>query len=296
MIDRTACAQARVEGNRAMRRRWVLVGCFACVAAACGGHTVDLGSSGDGGASSGDGSSGGGSSGGSSGSSSGSTGSNPLSGTYKGYLESFMFPDGSDTVVMTLTFAAAGTVTGTIFFGDGPPLAPPTDPSVGYPPGFRDQGSTLPASALLEGFDFTILDGTYTAPRLQLGFDPGQLWTKWCELQTSYPYCNCPNGSDGGCPSGSSYACLPNSATGQSGFTCNYTPCGDSMPMPIDCGRLALCDMQVVACTCTATGCTVPVPAVGGITFDMQLNAGALDGSETGISSSVLNVHLTKQP
>ncbi len=279
-----------------MRRRWVLVGCFACVAAACGGHTVDLGSSGDGGPSSGDGSSGGGSSGGSSGSSSGSTGSNPLSGTYKGYLESFMFPDGSDTVVMTLTFAADSTVMGTIFFGDGPLLAPPTDPSVGYPPGFRDQGSTVPASALLEGFDFTILAGTYTAPRLQLGFDPVQLWTTWCELQTAYPFCNCPNGSDGGCPSGSPYACLPNSATGQSGLTCNYTPCGDSTPMPIDCGRLALCGGQVMACTCTATGCAVATPPQAGITFDMQLNAGALDGSETGISSSVLNVHLTKQP
>jgi hypothetical protein len=33
-----------------------------------------------------------------------------------------------------------------------------------------------------------------------------------------------------------------------------------------------------------------------GITFDMQLVSGALDGSEQGIGGSALNVHLVKQP
>ena len=39
---------------------------------------------------------------------------NPLSGKYMGYIESFTFPDGSDVVTMTLTFAASGAVTGTV--------------------------------------------------------------------------------------------------------------------------------------------------------------------------------------
>jgi hypothetical protein len=221
----------------------------------------------------------------------GSPGSNPLSGTYKGYIESFKFPDGSDTVVMTLTFAANGTVTGTVFFGDGPPLAPPTDPSVGYPPGY----SNLQAASLLEGFAFAVLGGAYAAPRLTLGFDPAQLWAQWCPLQTPYPFCNCPSDSDGGCPPGSSYACLPNSAMGSMGSTCNYMPCGDAVSMPIDCGRMNLCTIGSSPCKCTAAGCTVPVPAMPSVTFDMQLASGALDGSESGIGGSVLNVHLTKQ-
>ena len=100
-------------------------------------------SGGDGGGSSGGGSGSGGS-GSSSGSSSGGTSDDAssredagasLSGTYKGYIQSFMFPDGTDTVVMTLAFAADGTVTGTVFFGTGPVLAPPTNPERGLSAG-----------------------------------------------------------------------------------------------------------------------------------------------------------------
>jgi hypothetical protein len=41
---------------------------------------------------------------------------------YTGYIESFMFPDGSDTIVFTLTFNDDGTVTGTVRFGTAPLL------------------------------------------------------------------------------------------------------------------------------------------------------------------------------
>lgn len=65
---------------------------------------------------------------------------------------------------------------------------------------------------------------------------------------------------------------------------------------PVDCGKVALCGVRGYSpCSCTATSCTV-ITSPPNISFDMQLNAGALDGSETGINSSILNASLVKQP
>jgi len=280
-----------------MRRFWRGVSgtVLGFVLAACGGNTADLGgkpADGGGGHDGGVVGSDGGVVGSDSGVPVGDAGANPLSGTYKGYIQSFMFPDGSDTVLMNLTFASDGTVTGTVFFGAAPALAPPTDPSVGYPPGFP-QTSTGPG--LLEGFDFTVLGGTYGAPRLQLRVQPVELWKKWCELQTMiYPVDNGSAGS--GCGAVIGYGCLPNVATSQNGNNCSWTSCNQPTPTPIDCGKLLLCgQLTGGACTCTATSCTVPL-GPGGISFDMQLASGALDGSSTGImGTNVYTVHLTKQ-
>ncbi|HEY8091571.1 MAG TPA: hypothetical protein VIF09_27085 [Polyangiaceae bacterium] len=264
--------------------------------AACGGQKVDLGG-GDGG-SVGDsaGGEGGGASSGSSSGGSSSGGSSPLSGTYKGYIESFTFPDGSDVVVMTLAFAADGTVTGTIFFGNGPPLAPPTDPSVGYPPGFGGQGTPGSVDDVLEGFTFTALAGTYASPRLTIGLSTAELWKQWCALQTTiYPQYN--GASGGGCGPLLGYGCLPNVATQFGGSGCAWSSCDHPAATPIDCGKLALCASPGGgACTCTMTACSIRASGPSDVTFDMQLSSGVLDGSESGIGGSVLNVHLTKEP
>jgi hypothetical protein len=283
------------------------LGAWAC-AAGCGGKSgsptnsgTGTGSGGGSGSSSGASSgSGGNSSGGSSGSSSGGNAEDSgtigadagssLSGTYKGYIQSFTFPDGTDTVVMTLAFAG-DTITGTVFFGTGAPLAPPTDPSVGYPPGYTGGGNPL------EGFDFTVLNGVYTAPRVQLQIDPTEIWKKWCEIQTViYPVYNGGN-FDGGCGPLLGYGCLPNAATGGPAGCEWSAPCQQPTWTPIDCGKLSLCaGPGIHPCVCTATSCALPVPSTGSIAFDMQLAAGSLNGSETGISGSqVLNVSLTKQ-
>jgi hypothetical protein len=283
----------------------------------CGGKSGGSESGGDGGGSSGggsgsSGSGSGSSSGGGSGSSSGGTSDaassgddagSPLSGTYKGYIQSFMFPDGTDTVVMTLAFAADGTVTGTVFFGTGPALAPPTDPDVGYPPGYKGFSSV----ALLEGFEFTVLHGTYAAQRLQVQIQSTELWDQWCALQTKI-YPQYAQADDGGCSATvTGYACIPSSIASNPN-TCELYTCQQPAGTSIDCGKLALCldngppaGPQQFRCPCTATSCAVPVATTGDIAFDMQLATGSLNGSETGISTSsvggsqVLNVTLTKQ-
>lgn len=228
----------------------------------------------------------------------GDAAANPLSGTYTGYIESYQFPDGSDTVVMTLDFTSSGAITGTVFFGSGPALPAATDPNVGYPPGLASP--TQLQQFPLEGFDFTILGGAYSAPRVQLSIDQREMWKHWCEIQTTiYPVDN-GNAPDGGCGTPLGYGCLPNAATMGGGNTCAISWCEQPAWTPVDCGKLQLCMGIGGICTCTATACTVPVPAKGGIAFDMQLASGALDGSVTGLStnggSQVYNVHLKRGP
>jgi hypothetical protein len=164
-------------------------------------------------------------------------------------------------------------------------------------------GANIGSPALLEGFDFTVLNGTYTAPRLQLQINPGELWTQWCRLQTSYPqYNGAVSGDDGGggdddggCGAIARYGCLPNVGFSEGASGCTISSCQQPMSTAIDCGKLSLCNGFGV-CTCTATSCSVPVPTTGGIAFDMQLSSDTLNGSETGIGGSqVLNVILTKQ-
>jgi hypothetical protein len=220
---------------------------------------------------------------------------------YSGYIEGFKFQDGSDAVKMTLSFNADGTVTGTVFFGNGPALPPPTDANVGYPPGAQVQGDPPGVYSFSPtDFAYTILKGTYAAPRLQLQVDTKEVFKAWCELQTQiYMSCNC--GPGPGCGSTFSYACLPNSATMLGGTNCAIMPCGQTQWTSIDCGKLTLCSTGS-PCTCTATSCTVQVGPMGDVAFDTQVTPGAINGSVTGLSEAgvaagqTFNVHLTQQP
>jgi hypothetical protein len=216
------------------------------------------------------------------------------SGTYKGYIESYKFADGSDTVVMNLTFAGDGSVTGTLMFGDAAPLAPPTDPDATYPPGFGESGSV--ASTIVEGFAFTVTNGTLGGSRVTLQVQPNEAWHAWCALQTKiYPQYN--GESDGSCGPLLGYGCLPNIATMDGPGGCEWTSCEVKTPTFVDCGKRELCGGGLGVCHCTATACMAAL-GLGGptIAFDLQLSGAALNGSSTGISGGTpLNVHLTRE-
>jgi hypothetical protein len=290
------------------RERVAFAAAVAWAIAACGGHVVNLGSN-DGGP--GDGAAGGSSSGssgssgggtasgsGSGGSASGSGGgtcepdaSSPClpSGTYTGYIESFTFPDGSDTVSMTIVANEnVGAVTGTVNFGNAPMLAPPTSGDVGYPPGVASDGQ-LP----IEGFDFTIVGGTYGGARLQVGVVQAELWKAWCELQTPVPQYN-GTAPDGGCGPLVGYGCLGNVSTEQGTNGCMVQSCQQASPVPVDCGKMKLCAGGLTLCTCTVSSCDVSVVAPGSPAFDMQYTPGHLDGTIQGLQGAgIHNVHLT---
>jgi hypothetical protein len=215
---------------------------------------------------------------------------------YSGYIESFMFPDASDTLLFTLTFHDDGTVTGTVRFGNAPLIAPPTDPNVGYPPSYQPGSNPLPPT--LEGFSYSVVSGTYMAPRLQLQVVTAELWKQWCELQTTiYPRFN--SGAGAGCGEMLGYGCLPNvGGGGAPGGGCQWFSCDKPTPTAVDCGKLWLCGfMGPGPCTCTSTSCTVVVGPTGTIKFDTQLVQAGVNGSVTGLmDAQVLNVHLTRMP
>jgi hypothetical protein len=266
--------------------------------ASCSGQSIDAGTNDDGGRAVGARDAG----------ATATPGPSGASEVFKGYIENFRFPSGSDTVVMTLTFGSGGAVTGTVFFGDGPPLAPPTNPDVGYPPGVTFE--VLPSP---EDFAYTVLEGKQATSRVTLQVNSRELEKKWCELQTVIY----PSYATIGGPSGSmvvtSYSCSGSGGMVDMGPCENDVrsggPDGGETFIPIDCGKLEVCSHDF--CTCTATTCTVPLmgttpqrglalttPDLG---FDMQLVGNTLSGSVSGLpvgtpDGQLYNVHLTRSP
>jgi hypothetical protein len=214
---------------------------------------------------------------------------------WAGHFENHQLPNGSDALTMTLTFAADGSVTGTLLLGDGAVLQPPTDPDVGYPPGTSFAGVTA-----IEGFPYTILGGTRSGSHLTFHVDEEEAWTKWCALQTSYLVY-----SDDAGAADDLYECLPQpqsvmepeggeseglvtvSATG-----CFLYPMTDQMT-PIDCGKLELCSAPYFPCQCSATGCQVSPTQIFYVSFDLVMTDTKADGSTSGALGSY-TVHFTR--
>src|SRR5262249_5094128 len=107
----------------------------------------------------------------------------PFIGTWTGYVENYSFFDGSSTLAITID-AVTATVAGHITFGSGPPLAPPTDPNVGYPPGIDFENSSL--WSVYPGYSYALIAGSFDGQHLKFQVDHRELWKQWCELQTSY--------------------------------------------------------------------------------------------------------------
>lgn len=248
--------------------------------AGCGGHALDVGSN-DGGAS-GD----------------VETMSNPFADAnptaarvWTGHFESYQLPDGSDALTMTLEFTANGNVTGSLLLGDGSLLQPPTDPSVGYPPGAQFRNVTA-----VEGFPYTILDGTLSGSHLTFQVAEFEVWTKWCALQTSYLV---QLGSDAGGAAVATdvYACLP-----ALGATVGPGGCFQGDPMteqmsPVDCGKFELCSEGPSPCQCSATGCQVNPSPTPDISLDLVLSETKADGTTSGSFGGTLGsyvVHFTR--
>ncbi|XYH98523.1 hypothetical protein ACMHYB_01805 [Sorangium sp. So ce1128] len=198
---------------------------------------------------------------------------------WEGYVENYNFPSGTDVIQIDIDTVEGTSIQGKVRFGGGAPVPPPVDPDVGYGPSTGPNAEPefkynpyLPH----EGFDFTILDAQLTDRRLLFTVDPRELWTSWCELQTSYPMT----------PGGDNYMCMPNEAmmSGPDG-SCIL---GDQ---PTDCGYIALCRLQV--CNCDASGCTVD--RRNGISFDVAVDGQEANGS-VAFGGPLYNVRLTRDP
>jgi hypothetical protein len=212
----------------------------------------------------------------------------PLVGTWTGFIETLP----SSTGAMTLVFAqqADGSVTGTLAFGTAAPPTPPTSAGDVFPPGFNGQlaDETYP----YPGFAYAITNVSFDGTRLQLGIVANELWSTWCQLQTSYDWAPYKPGQCG---------CLPYwGGTGDNDASpgyCEIMAPGTTNPQQFPCA-LSVChayEPSETPCSCTSAGCTFEMQAPAS-TLDVQLTGSQLAGSISGLGVGALNVQLTLSP
>ena len=206
-----------------------------------------------------------------------------VAGTWKGYLESFMFPSGSDTITINILAPPGGYASATVVFGDVSAPPPPTDPDVAWP-----DEDVLSHYTALEGWPYEALDLSYESPRLRFSIARWSPWQDWCALQTPVP-----NASLG-------YACV--------GGPARYDNAGQpvvdaqgkcllstSPPTAVDCAKaFPLCMGTPPICECNMNECHAwPLQ---GVTFDIALRNGVGDGSTdlSAVSSAPTTIRLTK--
>lgn len=210
--------------------------------------------------------------------------------SWDGYVEAYSFSDGSDRVRLTIDASGNGTVQ----VGDSAPLAPATNPNVGYPAGaFSGPGGAVPSQlGLVPGFSYPLHAAQVQTDRIQLGIAIADLWSTWCALQTPVPITGSTDGA---------YGCVDNLAGSMSGGTCvQIEP--DGTNVPIDCGKESLCQTGMV-CTCTATACVSETEPAGTPVnqYPSEID-GALDSTGSTLTATMtlpngprVTVVLTKQ-
>ena len=198
--------------------------------------------------------------------------------TYDGYVLGKTWTSGSNRIRITFAAATDGTVYGNVVFGDDPLLSPPSDPTVGYPPGLMgDVQAGLDGP--VEHFAFSILSGVQQGSRVTFGIDTQQLWKSWCELQTTDYNGSClPPGTTNLCPG----------ADAGSGSCCLFPPDGGAIPM--DCEYIQLCSWGG-PCSCSSSGCSVDMNP--NVSFDLQLSGNAVDGAIVNLGATI---HATVAP
>jgi len=167
--------------------------------------------------------------------------------TWDGYAEAYEFPSGSSRVRITLDEHGHGTVR----FGEQELAAPPTDPD-SAPPVSQSNGNLL-GVPLNEDFLYTVEESQVSDQRIQFGVSNEERIKDWCELQTPTVWLN------GGTMDEGQYSCLPNGSVRASDSGCAFDSGSGAEPM--DCGKVALCRVPDVGCSCDAQGCGVTSPS-----------------------------------
>jgi hypothetical protein len=188
---------------------------------------------------------------------------------------------------LTVRGADASSLCGSMTFGDTTPLAPPTDPDIGYPPN-ADLTQWMPNGLPIERFAHTLFSGLVSGKRVRFhtkGFEP---WKSWCAMQKSYLLD----------PWSSLYSCMEAwgwQDWGDAGpSNCWTQDPNTGQTKPVDCGKMYNCNQWRV-CACNQSGCgaddTYPID------FDAQFEGGEGRGSivlYTQNGTQVFNVYLTK--
>jgi len=208
--------------------------------------------------------------------SAGADGSEGGSDTWVGYVEAFQFESGSDRIELRFTSRSASDLAGAVVLGDGP--APPVDPSVGYPPGadvehLREYDGYGARDAVVEGFEYTMVDGAVDQSRIRFVLDRAEGWKEWCEGQTPYDIGN-PD------PEMPSHMCLPNHSCECDEVSGECSIRTDDSEVYCDEVMYALCadgERGVGFCVCTADGCAAG--DAGQLLVDMSFDGDTASGT-----------------
>ena len=186
-----------------------------------------------------------------------------LEGEWVGTLSSGVFVSSPKTLRLTLDPNGAGS----LLVGDTA-LAPPTDPSVGYPP--EAQADAAEASGMLihlyDGITYPLKNVSVSDKTLRFEVDPMLAFDPWCQLQTPVAW------------STGEYRCLESWGSGvdrSSGVKQCYMIDPDSgAHVDVDCVVLFMCNISFgTRCYCTESSCGAenhdPTHLVR---FELQLN------------------------
>ncbi len=199
-------------------------------------------------------------------------------GTWSGPIDNVAFPSGSGAVTLALS-QNGNAIAGTVTFGKGLPPPAPTDPNAVYPPNLAVSALQQPMpNDYVEGFVFTIENGTFDGSRLQFGVVAEDVFAAYCALQPQ----TWADGSDGGAP----YACLPPwgfFCNGQTEMCTSTNPNDSSQTITYSVEKQDLCSPGAT-CICNATTCAVTTTP--DIAFDMTCTNGAFSGTIAGALGS----------
>lgn len=178
--------------------------------------------------------------------------------TWDGYVEAYEFQSGTDRVHITLD--ASGN--GSFRVGDGPDLAAPTNPDVGYPAAMAGAIATLGyrdhTESLYDGVAYPVANTRVESERIRLTLDPHSAFAAWCALQT-------PALSLGG--QQDFYSCAPDGYSQEETGVCLMHR-GGTDDEPIDCSYVVIC---TYGCVCDAQSCSAR-PSFSPIELDAALD------------------------
>jgi len=209
----------------------------------------------------------------------------PIVGVWEGYIENFRFASGSDAIHLAVTSATSAQACGKVTLGKGTPPPPPTDPEVGYPPGYLANGpfsvSEFFTIDRTEGFPLSIVAGAADSARFKFGADWHEFWQAWCALQPPQAF-----------EDNSGFGCI-----GAMGGSTSDQGCASQIGgqlVPLDCGKLQLCLGNM--CKCTMTSCRVE--RTSRWAFDLRITDDQAAGSvrtDMGVGDGEIhNVYLTR--
>jgi hypothetical protein len=165
-------------------------------------------------------------------------------------------------------------VCGTLLLGEESPPPPPIDPERTWPRNADTGFGGYPGSFFHEGVAYTLTDGAVSLAQMRFTIQPQEAWKYLCAQQTSYFH-----------PTEGSYKCLPphdGISNPPDGASCGVLV-SDGEPLVMDGLTCGLCSLGI--CVCDEVACTASPKPYHHLGFDLDFDDDTITGSVTGIDA-----------